>query len=134
MKYITAKIPDEVMPVAFSFSPYVTHLAAAERLQLKREQMIGAGFYRVGVDGVETAGFSTSLNLGPDRGDAALIQAGFDLTNREYPARPKVRGFAGTVFVEEFGLFPCDDCAPEFGCYRGAEPCRKLPLVRTPAS
>lgn len=93
MKYITAKLPGQ-LPAAFPFSPHICHKLYADRLQLTPEMIIGAGFYRIetGANGlvhVECAGFSPSLNRGPAPGDAALIAASHELTNREYPARPR---------------------------------------------
>jgi len=88
MKYLTAKLPDEVMPVAFCFSPYVTHKTIADLLGLKPEQILSAGFVRIDCGCIETAGFSTSLNLGPASQDVALIEMAIRCTNREYPGRP----------------------------------------------
>jgi len=88
MKYITAKLPDEIAPVAILFSPYVTHKTITAGLGLKPEQILSAGFVRIAGDCVETAGFSTSLNCGPAKQDVALIQMAINATNREYPGRP----------------------------------------------
>ena len=88
MKYITAKLPDEILPVVFSFSPYVTHKTVADLLGLKPEQILSAGFVRLPDGPIETAGFSTSLNCGPAKQDVALIEMGIRCTSREYPARP----------------------------------------------
>lgn len=85
MKYITFCMPGFI-PVPILFSPMSSHIEMAKMIGMP---VLSAGFCRIDDGKVQTSGFSTSLNCGPEPIDAKLIEHAFELTAAQYPKAPE---------------------------------------------
>jgi hypothetical protein len=87
MKYVVLKHPTKLPVIVCGLM--VTHDELIAGYRARGYEPTSAGFLRL-APGIETFGFSSRLNLTPDRGDAQLIAAMYEATLKAAPPLPPI--------------------------------------------